>query len=241
MHVGLPLSFPLPQIAPTGGGSKTVAAAARCNLVAHLTVSSASDIVRAAALAAVALVTGSARAQQPPGYPGLPPPAPAIYPPPGAPDPARAAFRPFTLGLGLGAGGLVFHDLSGRAREGGLSYTLRIGFGVTRGWLVFLGAEGTGTNHMKYGVWQTAYLLGTQYFIVDRLYLRAGFGLANATAGDASGITLGGTGPAFMAAAGLEIAQGLSTSLALEPSLTAARHGHETWSNFGVNFVLSFY
>jgi hypothetical protein len=150
-------------------------------------------------------------------------------------------FRPFTLGLGLGVGGLLFHDGSGQAREGGLSYTLRAGFGVTRGWLVFLGIEGTGTNHMTFGVWQTAYLLGTQYFVLDRLYLRAGVGLAKATAADAAGLSIGGTGAAFMAAAGIELAQGGSTSLGVEPSITAARHGNQTWSNFGVNFVLSFY
>ena len=109
------------------------------------------------------------------------------------------------------------------------------------GWPVFLGAEGTGTNHMTYGVWQTAYLLGAQYFALDRLYLRAGFGLANATAADGSGVAAGGTGAAFMFAAGVELAQGTSTSLALEPSITAARHLDETWTNFGVNFVLSFY
>jgi hypothetical protein len=192
-------------------------------------------------------------AQQQPPPPGYPPPPPygpppgyppsgyGSYPPPGYPAPTPGLFRPFTLGLGLGVGGLVFHDGYGRAREGGLSYTLRVGFGVTRGWLVFVGAEGTGTNHMKYGVWQTAYLLGAQYFFLDRVYLRAGFGLANATAADATGLTLGGTGPAFMAAGGIELAQGQSTSLGLEPSLTAARHGDQTWSNFGLNFVLSFY
>jgi hypothetical protein len=205
---------------------------------------------RCAALA-VALAMASpagAPAQTPtpplggPGYPPAPfPPYPppsyarASYGPPGVGPP----FRPFTLGLGLGVGGLLFHDGHGRAREGGLSYTLRAGFGVTRGWLVFLGVEGTGTNHMTFGVWQTAYLLGTQYFVLDRLYLRAGFGLARATAAD--GLSVGGTGAAFMAAAGLELAQGTSTSLALEPSVTAARQGNQTWSNFGLNFVLSFY
>jgi hypothetical protein len=190
----------------------------------------------------------AAAAQAPPG--GYPPPGgpSADYPPVGsaaspAPSPPalRPGYRPFTLALGLGAGGLSFRDGNGRTGEAGLSYTLRIGFGVTRCWLVFVGAEGTGTNHMTYGVWQTAYLLGTQFFVLERLYLRAGFGLANASATDTSGMTMGGTGPAVMAAAGFEIAQSDSTSLGLEPSITAARHGSETWSNFGVNFVLSFY
>jgi hypothetical protein len=196
----------------------------------------------------------AAAAQSPPvGHP--PPAGPPEYPPagpggyggyggygaPSYPPAPGARYRPFTLGLGLGAGGLTFRDANGRTREAGLSYTVRIGFGVTQGWLVFIGAEGTGTNHTTYGVWQTAYVLGMQYFILQRLYLRAGFGLANATARDARGMAMGGTGAAFMAAAGVEIAQGDTTSLGLEPSITAARHGDETWSNFGLNFVLSFY
>jgi hypothetical protein len=195
----------------------------------------------------IALPVAAAAQPGPVGYPPPAPPppenppaGPGGYAAPGYPvEPVR--YRPFTLGLGLGAGGLAFHDGNGRAREAGLSYTVRIGFGVARGWLVFVGAEGTGTNHMTYGVWQTAYLLGTQYFILERLYLRAGFGLANATATNTSGQAMGGTGAAVMAAVGVEIAQGDSTSLGLEPSITAARHGSETWSNFGVNFVLSFY
>jgi hypothetical protein len=177
--------------------------------------------------------------QEPP--PGFPPGGYGYRPPGGAPSPPRAGFRPFTLGLGLGIGGLAFRDGYGRAREGGLSYTLRVGFGVTGGWLVFIGAEGTGANHLTYGVWQTAYLLGAQYLVADHLHLRAGFGVANATAADASGLPIGGTGAAFMGAVGSELAQGSSTSLGLELSVTAARQRDETWSNFGLNFVLSFF
>jgi hypothetical protein len=195
----------------------------------------------AAVALALAVAALAPRALAQPGVPYGPAYPPTAYGPLYSVTPPGAPFRPFTLGLGLGLGGLLFHDGAGRAREGGLSYTLRVGFGVTRGWLVFLGAEGTGTNHMSFGVWQTAYLLGTQYFLAERLYLRAGVGLANATAADAAGLAIGGSGPAFMAAAGVELAQGGSTSLALEPSITAARHGDQTWSNFGLNFVLSFY
>src|SRR4051795_10904665 len=209
-----------------------------------------SRFVALLAVLAGTLPAAQARAQPPVGYPPPPPygPPPGYPPPVYGPAPPYAyptqparGFRPFALGLGLGVGGVVFHDAFGRAREGGLSYTLRAGFGVTRAWLVFLGVEGTGANHMTYGVWQTAYLLGVQYFALERLYLRAGFGVANATAADTAGIALGGTGAAFMFSAGVEIAQGTSTSLGLEPSITAARQGDQTWSNFGLNFVLSFF
>jgi len=178
----------------------------------------------------------------PPNYPPPPPygpPAygyqPSYYP---AAQPTRAPYRPFTLGLGLGVGLLSFRDLFGnRASEAGLSYTMRVGFGITSRWLVFLGAEGTGVNHVDAGVWQTAYLLGVQVFVFQQLYLRAGLGLANSTGEDANDTT----GQALTAVVGYEFAQGYSTSLAFELSATAARYPGEIWTNGGVNFVLSFF
>jgi hypothetical protein len=200
--------------------------------------------------------------QPPPNYPQPPPnypQRPAGYPPPppqGAPPgyPAsghgqypqsyyppqaleRSQYRPFTLGLGLGVGSLWFRDLIGsREFEPGLSYTLRVGFGITRRWLVFLGAEGTGVNHVDSGVWQTGYLLGAQCFVLHRLYLRGGLGLATGTI-ESDQVT----GQSAMAAAGFEFAQGYSTSLAVELSFTGARYPGETWTNSGLNFVLSFF
>jgi hypothetical protein len=177
--------------------------------------------------------------QPPPGYPPAPPAGygyrPQWYPPP----PARSLYRPFVLGLGLGIGTLHFRDFLGtRSADPGLSYTLRVGFGITRRWLVLLGAEGAGVNHLERGVWQTAYLLGLQAFVLDRLYLRAGVGIADGTAqGDSSDLT----GPAVMGGAGFELAQGDSTSVALEASVSGARYRHESWLNAGVNFVLSFF
>src|SRR5581483_10423036 len=115
--------------------------------------------------------------------------------------PPRAVYRPFTLAIGLGAGALSFRDSGGQTGEGGLSYTLRVGLGVSRDWLVFVGVEGIGTSHDSSGVWQTAYLLGAQCFVLDRLYLRGGFGLASASAEDA--VTSTGIGEAVLGAAGL--------------------------------------
>jgi hypothetical protein len=191
----------------------------------------------------------AAFAQQPAlAYQPYYPPPPAYAPPPGYPyrsyapsyyQPPRPLYRPFTLALGLGAGELSFRDTAGRADEGGLSYTLRVGFGVSRDWLVFLGLEGIGTNHQSSAVWQTAYLMGAQCFVLDRLYLRGGFGLAKASAED--GVAQTGTGEAVLGAAGVEFAQGYTTSLAIEGALTVARYTDETWSHVGVNLVLSFY
>jgi hypothetical protein len=187
--------------------------------------------------------------QPPPNYPPPPPnypPAPYGPPPYGyyqsgyypAAQPQRSLYRPFTLGLGLGVGTLTFRDLFGaRASEVGLSYTMRVGFGVTNRWLVFLGAEGTGVNHLDAGLWQTAYLLGAQFFVIQHLYLRAGFGLANSTGVDAND----STGQALTGVAGFEFAQGYSTALGLELSVTAARYPGAIWTNGGLNFVLSFF
>jgi hypothetical protein len=183
--------------------------------------------------------------QPPPNYPPPPPYGPApgygYYQQPGyypAAPPPRSAYRPFMLGLGLGVGTLQFRDPFGvRTGEAGLSYTLRVGFGITSRWLVFLGAEGIGVNHGDAGVWQTAYLLGAQAFILGGLYARAGLGLANATAEDADDTA----GQALMGAVGFEFAQGYSTALALELAFTAARYPGEVWWNGGLNFVLSFF
>ena len=188
-----------------------------------------------------------APAPSPPGYPpspyGPPPGYPGYYPqqyytPPPQP---RGVHRPFTLGLGLGVGGLAFYDAFGRTGEVGLSYTLRVGFGITRNWLVFLGVEGTGVNHANHGVWQSGFLLGAQYFLFNRLYLRAGLGLANSSADDGATYYRDETGQAFMAGAGFELAQGYNTSLAVEFAVTVGRYPGETWTGTGLNFVLNFF
>jgi hypothetical protein len=143
------------------------------------------------------------------------------------------------LALGLGMGTLHFRDLYGaRTSELGLAYTLRVGFGITRSWLLFLGAEGTGVTHDQTGFWQTSYVVGAQVFVFNRLYLRAGFGVASGTAqGDVNDLT----GVTALAAAGFEFAQGYSTALALEVSVASAHFSGETWAHTGVDFVLSFY
>jgi hypothetical protein len=152
-------------------------------------------------------------------------------------QPQRSPYRPFTLGLGLGVGTLSFKDDFGsRVGRAGLSYTLRVGFGVTRSWLVFVGVDGIGVNHVDAGVWQTAYVIGAQCFFFHRFYARAGVGLSTGTLQDHQI-----TGQALMASAGFEFAQGYSTSLALELAFTGARYPSETWGNGGLNFVLSFF
>ena len=172
----------------------------------------------------------------PPGYGSYPPPS--YYPPPA---PSRSLYRPFTLGLGLGLGGLNFRDAMGRVSEPGLSYTMHLGFGITRNWLVFMGLEGTHVDHAEHGIGQTSYLMGAQFFVISHLYLRAGLGLSRSSFDDGFYL-FEETGQTFLASVGFEFAQGYNTSLAVELVTTASRYpGNQTWTSTGLNFVLNFF
>jgi hypothetical protein len=179
------------------------------------------------------------------------PQGPRYYAPPRDP-----LYRPISLSLGLGAGGLSVHDAWGHTSDAGLSYTARLGLGLARNWGLFLGVEGTGisgesgsgggccadTGPTSHGASQTAYLMGVQVFPFDRLYLRLGIGAAVASFEDAPSLRIHRVAGALNGAVGYELAQGRNAALALEASATGARYSEdETWSNFGLNLVVSFY
>jgi hypothetical protein len=191
-------------------------------------------------------------------YPAYPPassyyypPAPRYYQPPRDP-----LYRPISLSLGLGAGALSVHDAWGHSSDAGLSYTARLGLGLARNWGLYLGIEGTGvgggsssggdcctdSGPTGHGASQTAYLMGVQIFPVDRLYLRFGIGAAVASFEDAPSLRVHRVAAALNGALGVELAQGRNAALALEASATGARYSEdETWSNFGLNLVVTFY
>ena len=73
--------------------------------------------------------------------------------------------------------------------------------------------------------------------MIQHLYLRAGFGLANFSGEDGEDRT----GQALTGVAGFEFAQGYSTALGLELSVSAARYSGMVGTNGGLNFVLSFF
>jgi hypothetical protein len=190
----------------------------------------------------------------PPAYaPPSPPPyryAPAYrYAPPNyyamppAPPPRDVLYRPFTLGGGVGFGGLIFDDTySGvHDHQGGLSYTLRLGFGLTPGLLLLWDAEGAVAESGSSTVSQTANLVALQIFLTRRLFVKGGFGFADFTQDN-----FRQWGPAAMGGLGYELVQGWNWSFDIEATITGARYhdngSDQTLTNWSlVNFALNFF
>ena len=217
-----------------------------------------------AALTVLLIHTAAAHAQQsyppgygpPPGYvpppyappPPPPPPPPSYYyynpVPPPPPPPRHILYRPFTIGGGIGFGGLQLHDeLTGLSTsEGGMSYTARLGFGLAPRLILMWDLEGTIVTRNGSNFSQTANLAALQLFIGERLFLKGGFGLAQVRQ-DALYSAWGGAG---MAGIGVELIQGWHWSFDIEATLTAARYRNnnsdETWTNWSLlNFALNFF
>jgi hypothetical protein len=197
----------------------------------------------------------------PPGYgpahrPGPPPGygggygAPPAYGPPGyyyryhrllqPPPPRRVTDRPFTIGGGIGVGGLRLVDGGGASwSEGGLSYSARLGIGLRPGLLLLWDIEGTtidrsiveGAAARTHSFAQTAQLAALQMFVGDRFFLKVGFGAAQFSRDDGLFTDWGG---AVMGGLGLELVQGWNWSLAVESSITAAAYNDETLYNWSV-------
>jgi hypothetical protein len=192
-------------------------------------------------------------AYPPPGY-GAPPPyryapsyryaPPSYYAYPSAPPPRNVLDRPFTLGGGIGFGGLVFNDQNdgSKTHEGGLSYTFRLGFGLCPGLLLLWDVEGAVASHGSSTVSQTANLAALQLFVTRRLFLKGGFGIADGTQGNFPTQW----GAAAMGGVGLELVQGWNWSFDIEATATGAHlnsNGNDqTWTNWSlVNFALNFF
>jgi hypothetical protein len=147
--------------------------------------------------------------------------------------------RPFTLGGGIGFGGLKFIDRAGNTEsEGGFAYTARLGFGLHPGLLLLWDIEGATVDRGYATFNQTAHLAALQIFLGDRLFLKGGFGLARAS-NDYVSTNWGG---ALMAGLGVELVQGWNWSLDVETTATGARYDDETWINWSlVNFAINFF
>jgi hypothetical protein len=193
----------------------------------------------------------------PPAY-GAPPayaPPPGHYPPPNyyyrypPPPPRQVTDRPFTLGGGVGFGGLSFKDSLGHATtDGGMAYTFRLGFGLHPGLLLLWDVEGAFVNRNGDGIAQTANLAALQIFATQRLFLKAGFGVAAVvhTYNQAGYETTSDWGGAAMAGLGYELIQGWNWSFDIEATITGARYnystGNENWTNWSlVNFAINFF
>jgi hypothetical protein len=195
---------------------------------------------------------GAPPAYTSPGY-GPPPsygPPPGRYPPPNyyyrypPPPPRLVTDRPFTIGLGIGFGGLSSRDALGQTTtDSAMAYTARIGFGLRPGLILMWDLEGSVvTRPRQTSVSQTASLAALQIFLGNRLFLKGGFGLAEV----AQNGTHSDWGGAAMAGLGVELIQGWHWSLDIEATVTGARYtystGDENWTNWSlVNFAINFY
>jgi hypothetical protein len=157
--------------------------------------------------------------------------------------------RPFTLGGGIGFGGLSSKDAYGTTTTtNGMAYTFRLGFGLRPGLLLLWDVEGSIVNRNGSATSQTANFAALQIFATHRLFLKAGFGLAEVVRNDAySGYdTVSDWGGAAMAGLGYELIQGWNWSLDIEATVTGARYTYnnvdETWTNWSlVNFAINFF
>jgi hypothetical protein len=171
------------------------------------------------------------------------PPARYSYYPQPIPPPRQITDRPFTLGGGIGFGGLHFTDATGnRSTDGGMAYTLRLGFGLCPGLILMWDLEGTLIERRDTAISQTANLAALQLFVSPRLFLKAGFGVAQVVQDDYAS-SWGGAG---MAGIGYELIQGWNWSFDIEATVTGARYrsdgADQTWTNWSlVNFAVNFF
>jgi hypothetical protein len=218
-----------------------------------------------AALTVLLVHTAAAQAQQssyppgygpPPGYvpspygaPPPPPPPPRYYyyspPPPPPPPPRNVLYRPFTIGGGIGFGGLRLHDHATgmTTSEGGMAYTAHLGFGLAPRLILMWDVEGSVVNRGASFFSQTAHLAALQLFLGDRLFIKGGFGVAQVNQDDISYSAWGGAG---MIGIGYELIQSWHWSFDIEATATGARYRNqaadETWTNWSlVNFALNFF
>jgi hypothetical protein len=174
----------------------------------------------------------------PPGYgtpPVPPPPSYYYYPPP----PPRGVWRTFTISLGGGVGWLSAPG-DPRDNDPSFDYLARVGFGVTRDWLVFVGLDGAQVSTADEDVTVTNFLIGAQYFILRRLYVRGGLGLANYSE-ETRVDDYSTAGQGFVAAAGAELFQGENVAFGVEWAGALSRFSGGSYVKNGLLLALSFY
>ena len=175
-------------------------------------------------------------------YRYAPPPTYYTYPPP--PPPRDVLNRPFTLGGGIGFGGLIFENQSTgkQDHENGFAYTFRLGFGLQPGLLLLWDVEGAVANSGSSTIAQTANLIALQIFVSRRWFIKGGFGLADAVQDNQPTQW----GAAAMGGLGVELIQGWNWSFDIEATITGthlnSNGNDQTWTNWSlVNFALNFF
>lgn len=181
-----------------------------------------------------------------PQYPGAPPAGSypqgysgSYYPPP----PPHGNHRQITLALAAGPG-----SLRGPGEEAfGVSYDLRLGFGVARDTSLVVAYGGVGADSVSpetgrdSWLWQHLWFIGAEQHFARFLYARGGVGLASVGEDLEFDTVTGGHGFGMSAALGLELLQGDHLALGLEFAATAARYRREWWGMGGVHLVLAFF
>lgn len=178
----------------------------------------------------------------PPLQYGAPPPYYGYGYPAPPPPPRRVTDRPFTLGGSVGFGGLSLDRGNQSSSESGVAYSARLGFGLRPGLILMWDIERSVVDRGASTYSQTAQLLALQLFLGNRLFIRAGAGMAQA---DQDDLFHTAWAPAAMAAVGIELVQGWNWSLDVSSTITGARYTagptDETWINWstlavGINF-----
>jgi hypothetical protein len=151
--------------------------------------------------------------------------------------------RPFTIGGGVGFGGLQLVQGGNSTSQAGTSYTARLGLGLRPGLLLLWDIEGSFVNRGQSNFSQTAQLAALQMFVGDRFFLKGGAGLAQVNQDD---YYFTNWGFAWMGGLGVELVQGWNWSLDIESTVTGAHYnfaGHdETWLNWSIaNFAINFF
>jgi hypothetical protein len=153
-------------------------------------------------------------------------------------------YRPFTIGGGLGFGGVRFNgrDTGQSTSLGGFSYNFHLGFGLTPRLILLWDIEGAVVSQGPYVYEQTAHLAALQLFLTNKLFIKGGIGAAHVDQEDAFSIWYGQWGGAAMGGIGLELVQGWNWSFDIEATVTGARYRDETWTNWSlINFVINFF
>jgi hypothetical protein len=196
----------------------------------------------------------------PPNYPGYPanaapgpsyqqypynpyqryPYSPSPYP---APTP-RGVYRPFSLTIAGGPGALLGPD----EHDFALSYSIfRLGIGLVPNFSFVFSLEGAGTTttnpftHEDSWLSQHAWLFGAQFHLLQRFYVRGGFGVAFLSEETSSFYVDSTKGLAVTAAVGYEVLQTPHVALALELDGTGAKYSNEWWQMGGLHLALSFF
>jgi hypothetical protein len=157
--------------------------------------------------------------------------------------PRAVTDRPFTIGGGIGYGGLQLTQGGNTTSQSGMSYTARLGLGLRPGLLLLWDIEGAVVDRGQSTFSQTAQLAALQMFVGDRFFLKGGAGAAHVSEQDFSST---GWGFAWMGGLGLELCQGWNWSLDVESTVTGARYTvagqDQTWLNWSVaNFAINFF